>query len=243
MQVQNFHHFSPATPTRVMLSVCFDDCWLLFISGHYNEINFLIFFYQSDQSYLYQRGNRSKCLIVNLYFKTYRIFETDFAFAVVLPICVCVCVCGREDLHVYCKVFMSLIKMNVFIYLLSTKTSGDQAWSCDVYGDEKLVCSLGCNGAESVWESCGFKLVEWRIQSTQYLVKKTSQLITKSSIFKIAQWQRVWRFKFRIFMYYFSSSGISNGCLESSVAGFDYEVILLIFCGAFSSFILHLYTL
>lgn len=47
--------------------------------------------------------------------------------------------------------------MHLSIFYLQ-RQGGDQAWSCDVQGDEKLVCSLGCNGAESNWESCGFKV-------------------------------------------------------------------------------------
>lgn len=44
--------------------------------------------------------------------------------------------------HVYYKPFMCFIKMNVFICPLSTKTRGDQTWSCVVYREMKSLYAL-----------------------------------------------------------------------------------------------------
>lgn len=139
----NFHHFSPAISACEQKSVCFDDGWLLFIvrnvlfSAHYNESN--IAHINSLGSLISMHSTRGKKAKVETYTFLPHVHHSrkmipshicHFASEICsAPLCV-----GNFVLsvHVYCKPFMCLIKMNVFIYLLSTKTRGDQAWSCDV---------------------------------------------------------------------------------------------------------------
>lgn len=84
------------------------------------------------------------------------------------------------SVYVYCKPFLCLIKMIVFIYFLSTESRGFQAWSCDVRGDEKLVRSTGCSASMSDWRAVGLKWLQGHRRSTKCMVKKTILTIHRS---------------------------------------------------------------
>lgn len=84
--------------------------------------------------------------------------------------------------------------MSLSIHLQSTKTRSDQAWSCDVWRDEKLcVCSSGCSGAEREPESCGLKRSWNKAQCVCFGKKK--KLKIKNSPFTNAAFSLFFFFK------------------------------------------------
>lgn len=162
MRLLNFHDFSPCLCVHVsrnlsalMTAAC---ClpWEMF-SGHHRD---LLNMNSPDRQTRKQstRGDKYLSRKLDFYISHVRhAWETissptsEIGFA---PLCVEI---SALSVHVCGKLFMHLIKMNVFICLLSTKKRSAPAKSGDVWWDEMRACSSGRSGTQWCWIAEGSK--------------------------------------------------------------------------------------